>query len=55
VTAFDPNLHEQGRKLEAIDARLAGHETAARRAMIGAMILALPAFGVLVVYLLDVL
>jgi hypothetical protein len=55
VSAVDPNLHEQGRKLEVIEARLACHEKVARRAIIGVMILALSAFGVLVIHLLEVL
>jgi hypothetical protein len=55
VTAFDPDLHEHGHKLEVIEARLARQEKAARRAMIGVMILVLPAFGALVTYLLDIL
>ena len=55
MTAFDPNLHEQGRKLEVIEAQLARQEKAARRVMIGVMILVLPAFGALVTYLLDIL
>ena len=30
MNTYDPNLHEQQRKLEAIEARLAGHEKMAR-------------------------
>ena len=55
MTAFDPNLHEQGCKLEVIEAQLARQEKAARRAMIGVLILVLPALGALVTYLLGIL
>ncbi len=54
MSAIDPNLHEQGRKLEVIEARLARHEKVAQRAMAGVMILALSAFGVVAIYLWDV-
>jgi hypothetical protein len=55
VSAFDPHLHEQGRNLEVIEARLARHAKVARRTLIGMVILALSAFGVLVIHLLDIL
>jgi hypothetical protein len=34
VNTYDPNLHEQQRKLEAIEARLAGHEKTARLSLL---------------------
>ena len=45
----DPNLHERQRKLDAIEARLAGHEKTARLSLLwlsclGFMVLALLTF-----------
>ncbi len=34
MNTYDPNLHEQQRKLEAIEARLAGHEKMARLSLL---------------------
>ncbi len=34
MNTYDPNLHEQQRKLEAIEARLAGHEKTARLSLL---------------------
>jgi D-serine deaminase-like pyridoxal phosphate-dependent protein len=34
VNTYDPNLHEQQRKLDAIEARLAGHEKTARLSLL---------------------
>jgi hypothetical protein len=34
VNTYDPNLQEQQRKLEATEARLAGHEKTAHRSLL---------------------
>jgi hypothetical protein len=34
VNTYDPDLHEQQRRLEAIEARLAGHEKTARLSLL---------------------
>ncbi len=34
MNTYDPNLHEQQRKLEAIETRLAGHEKTARLSLL---------------------
>jgi fatty acid desaturase len=47
VNTYDPNLHEQRRKLEALEARLARHERTTRTILILVTVLAAVALGLL--------